>query len=172
MNNKNLLLFSIFLISLFSAQKALAICPVCTVAVGAGIGLSRWFNIDDSITGLWLGGFLLSISLWTIDWLNRKKIRFFLKRFFVVLAYYAFAIVPLYYAKIIANPLAFVCSCANDKLLLGTIEGTAVFFFAVKLYEFLKQRNGNHAHFPYEKIVFPVALLAVFAIIFYLLTKK
>jgi len=169
--NKKILLFAISSVALLSAQTALAVCPVCTVAVGAGIGLSRWLNIDDSITGLWLGGFLLSISLWTVDWLDRKKIRFFLKRFFVILAYYAFAIVPLYYAKIIASPFAFICSCASDKLLLGTIEGTAVFFFAVKLYEFLKQRNNNHSHFPYEKIVFPVALLAVFTIIFYLLTK-
>lgn len=156
---------------LFSAQKALAICPVCTVAVGAGVGLSRLLGIDDSITGLWLGAFLLSISLWTIDWLNRKKIRFFLKRFLVILAYYAFAIVPLYYAKIIASPFAFICSCTSDKLLLGIIEGSAVFFFAVKLYEFLKQRNNGRAHFPYEKIAFPVAFLLISTAIFYFITK-
>ena len=171
MKKQVLLLTAISSLALFSAQKALAICPVCTVAVGAGIGLSRWFGIDDAITGLWLGGFLLSISLWTIDWLNKKNIRFIFKRFFVILAYYLFAIVPLYYAKIIANPFAFICSCASDKLLLGTIEGTAVFFFAVKLYEFLKERNNGHAHFPYEKVAFPVAFLLIFTILFYLLTK-
>lgn len=159
------------LISLFLAQKALAVCPVCTVAVGAGLGFSRWFGIDDSITGLWLGGLLLSVSLWTIDWLNRKNIRFFLKRFFVILAYYLLAIVPLYYAKIIANPVAFACSCASDKLLLGIIEGTAVFFFGAKLYEFLKERNGGRAHFPYEKVVLPIGILFAFTILFYLLTK-
>jgi hypothetical protein len=171
MKNKPLLLLAILGIALFSAQKALAICPICTVAVGAGIGLSRWLGVDDSITGLWLGGFLLSVSLWTIDWLDRKKIRFVFKRFLVILAYYLFALVPLYYAKIIANPFAFICSCASDKLLLGTIEGTTVFFFAVKLYEFLKQRNNGRAHFPYEKIVFPVTSLTILTILFYLLTK-
>ena len=36
MKNKALLLSVASLIALFSAQKALAICPVCTVAVGAG----------------------------------------------------------------------------------------------------------------------------------------
>jgi hypothetical protein len=171
MKNKALLLSAIASSALFFAPKASAVCPVCTVAVGAGIGLSRWFGIDDSITGIWLGGFLLSISLWTIDWLDKKKIKFFLKKSLVILAYYLLAIVPLYYSKIIANPLAFVCSCASDKLILGTIEGTAVFFFAAKLYEFLKQRNNGHAHFPYEKVAFPVAFLLVFTIIFYLLTK-
>ena len=171
MKNKNTLLTAISLIALFSAQKAAAVCPVCTVAVGAGIGFSRWLGINDSITGLWLGGFLLSISLWTIDWLNRKKIRFFLKRAVVISLYYIFAIVPLYFAKIITNPVAFVCSCAQDKLILGIIEGTFVFFFAVKLYEFLKERNNNHAHFPYEKVVFPFAFLLFFTIIFYFVTK-
>jgi len=164
-----------FLLALFAglaaAPKTLAVCPACTVAVGAGIGMSRWLGIDDSITGLWLGGFLLSISLWTIDWLDRKKIRFLFKKFFVILAYYAFAIVPLHYAEIVADPTAFACSCASDKLMLGIIEGTAVFFFAAKLYEFLKQRNNGHAHFPFEKVAFPVAFLLVFTILFYLLTK-
>lgn len=151
--------------------KALAVCPVCTVAVGAGIGLSRWLGIDDAITGLWLGGFLLSISLWTIDWLNRKNIRFFMKRAVVILAYYAFAIIPLYYAKILTDPVAFVCSCANDKLLVGIIEGTAVFYFATTFYEYVKARNGGRAHFPFEKIAFPVISLVIFTILFYLLSK-
>jgi len=73
--------FILAVIMAFWAQKAAAICPVCTVTVGAGIGLSRWLGIDDSITGLWLGAFLLSISLWTIDWLDRKKSIFPLKKF-------------------------------------------------------------------------------------------
>jgi hypothetical protein len=170
MKNKTLLL-PILVILLFAAQTAQAVCPVCTVAVGAGLGFSRWLGIDDSITGLWLGGLLLSLSLWTIDWLNRKNIRFFLKRFFVILAYYALAIIPLYFTKIITNPFAFVCSCTTDKLLLGIIEGTAAFFFGVKLYEFLKERNGGRAHFPYEKVVLPVGMLFIFTILFYLLTK-
>lgn len=154
-----------------SAPKALAVCPACTVAVGAGIGLSRWLGINDSITGLWLGAFLLSISLWTIDWFDRKKIRFFFKKPLIIIAYYSLAIVPLYFAKIVANPLDFVCSCASDKLLLGIIEGSAAFFFAAKLYEFAKQHNDGHAHFPYEKVAIPVLTMAIFTVIFYLITK-
>jgi hypothetical protein len=169
--NKKVFLPALLFLWLGMTQTATAVCPVCTVAVGAGIGVSRWLGIDDSITGLWLGGFLLSLSLWTIDWLNRKNIRFIFKRALVIIAYYAFAIIPLYFAKIIAHPLAFICSCANDKLLLGIIEGTFVFFFAAKLYELLKEKNNNRAHFPYEKVALPIAFLSVFTMIFYFLTK-
>ncbi|MCX6758247.1 MAG: hypothetical protein NTX14_00895, partial [Candidatus Nealsonbacteria bacterium] len=58
-----------FIFSLLTARPALAVCPICTVAVGAGLGLSRWFGIDDSISGLWIGGLIVSFILWTIDWL-------------------------------------------------------------------------------------------------------
>jgi len=36
-------IFANFLIS----TKVYAICPVCTVAVAGGVGLSRWLGIDD-----------------------------------------------------------------------------------------------------------------------------
>ncbi len=38
------------------ANSAQAICPICTIAVGAGVGFSRYLGIDDTIAGLWIGG--------------------------------------------------------------------------------------------------------------------
>lgn len=171
MNKKGIISLIATTAALMTAQEALAICPVCTVAVGAGVGFSRWLGIDDSITGLWLGAFILSLSLWTIEWLERKNVKFFMERILVIIAYYALAIIPLYYAKIINNPVNFLCSCTSDKLILGIVEGSAAFFFGVKLYEFLKQRNEGHAHFPYEKVVMPVATMIIFTVIFYLIIK-
>jgi len=153
------------------AQKTLAVCPVCTVAVAAGVGLFEWLGIDDSITGLWLGGLLLSLSLWTIDWLDKKNYRFPFKKISVTAAYYIFTLAPLYYSRIAADPRAFFGSMASDKLAVGIIEGSFAFFFAAKLYEYLKQRNKGKAHFPYEKVALPVATLALLTAIFYFLTK-
>ena len=31
----------------------------------------------------------------------------------------------------------------------------------MRFYQFLKERNGGHAHFPFEKVVVPIALLAL-----------
>lgn len=53
MKNLSIYFIAIFATSLIFAKKALAVCPICTVAVGAGVGLSRCLGIDDSITGLW-----------------------------------------------------------------------------------------------------------------------
>ena len=77
----------------------------------------------------------------------------------------------MYYIKIIAHPVDFLVSCVKDNLLLGIIQGSAAFSFAAMLYDYLKERNNNRAHFPFEKIVFPVGALIVFTIIFYLITQ-
>jgi hypothetical protein len=35
----------------------------------------------------------------------------------------------------------------------------------------LKQKNGGKAHFPFEKVVLPVAPLIILSVIFYFVTK-
>ena len=73
---KKLLAIFITLGGLLMALPAKAVCPVCTVAVVAGLGLSRWLGIDDSVSGLWIGAVTVSISMWTINWLHKKKWHF------------------------------------------------------------------------------------------------
>ena len=168
---KNLLLITALLGSLLAANKALAICPVCTIAVCAGLGLSRWLGINDAVTGLWIGGLLVSVSVWTVTWLDARRIDFPWRSAAVTFAYYAMALVPLYFAKIIAHPVDFLSSCVKDNLLLGIIQGSATFSFAAMLYNYLKEKNNGRAHFPFEKVVFPVSSLIIFTVIFYLITK-
>ena len=67
--------------ALFSSLLALfafptpvrAVCPVCTVAVAAGLGISRWIGIDDAVTGVWVGGLILSSGLWMADWIKKRS---------------------------------------------------------------------------------------------------
>src|SRR4030065_1479618 len=99
---KKLLSFSMLLI-LISPLMAHAVCPVCTVAVGAGLGLAEWLGIDDMISGLWIGALIVSMSLWTINWLNKKEIRFKGRKILVVLGYYFLIIGPLYWKGFIAK---------------------------------------------------------------------
>ncbi len=171
MNKERLAFIGVLFSSLFFALPASAVCPVCTVAVGAGLGLSRWLGINDSISGVWIGGLIVSFILWTIDWLNKKNKRFPFRNTLVIIGYFLAVIVPLYYAKIIAHPYAFLCSCAGDKLILGIAAGASGFYFGAILYEYLKEKNNGHAHFPYEKVVMPIIPLIILSLLFYLLTK-
>ncbi len=146
-------------------------CGVCTAAALAGVGLSRWLKIDDTISGLWIGGMLISISIWTAKWLRDKfpKISFPGLTPLVGLAYYALVIIPFYQKGIIGHPKNVLFEI--DKLLLGLIAGSIFFYLGGELYKIIKAKNGGHAQFPFQKVVIPVAVLAILSGIFYLITK-
>ncbi|MDD3735141.1 MAG: hypothetical protein PHO31_01550 [Candidatus Pacebacteria bacterium] len=153
------------------ANKVLAVCPLCTIAVGAGVGLSRWLGIDDSITGLWIGGLIVSLIFWTDNWLEKKNIRFKGKALVVIIIYYALVIIPLYTTGIIGYPFNTLCFCHLDKLLFGIIMGSIAFWCGSTWYFYMKEKNNGHAYFPFQKVVMPILPLVILSIIYYFLTK-
>ncbi len=171
MKKISIYLLFVFAISFLFAQKALAVCPICTIAVGAGVGLSRWLGIDDAITGLWVGGFIVSMITWTEGWLEKKNIHFKGRIFVNIFVYYALIIIPLFYSGIIGNPLNTLCACGLDKLLFGIIAGSLAFWFGASWYFHLKEKNNGHAYFPFQKVVMPILPLIILSIIYYFLTK-
>lgn len=155
------------LLLLFPLAAARAVCPVCTVAVCATVGLSRWLGVDDTITGLWVGGLTISLIAWTINWLNSKNIRFFMRQPLIVLGYGLLILGPLYYYNMIGQP--FNKLWGMDKLLLGIIIGAIGFIFGVWLNSYLKKKNNNQVYFPFQKVVFPVGVLLILSGVFYLI---
>lgn len=164
---KILLPLTIVLVCL--VKQAYAICPVCTIAVGIGIGFSRWLGIDDTITGLWVGGLVVSLIMWTIFWFDKKEIYFKGRIIITSLCYYFILVVPLYYMGIIGHPLNKLWGV--DKIVLGTIIGSIAFFLGGIGYFYLKKHNNNRAYFPFQKVVMPVAPLIILSMIFYFITK-
>jgi len=162
---------SIFGLSLLAAKQASAVCPICTIAVGAGVGFSRYLGIDDAITGLWVGGLTVSMITWTISWFDKKNIRFKGRMAVTILGYYLLIVVPLYFMGIIGNPLNTICTCGLDKLVIGILVGSVAFWFGASWYYQLKERNGGHAYFPFQKVVMPISPLIIMSILFYFLTK-
>jgi len=165
-NKKIFLPITAFAGFLFAAT-AKAICPVCTIAVGTCVGLTRWLKIDDRITGLWVGGLIVSLVIWTIDYLNKKNIKFKGRKILVFVLYYAIVIVPLYFTGIMGHPIN---KCWGiDKLLWGIIIGSIVFYIATISHNYLKKKNNNKSYFPLQKAAFPLGFSAIASLITYLL---
>jgi hypothetical protein len=158
----------IILTGLLTAASAKAFCPVCTIAVGAGVGLAQWLGIDDTISGLWIGGLTVSVIAWTINWFNIKNIRFFGRKILTILFYYLIIVVPLFYTGIIGHQLNKLWGI--DKLLLGIILGSITFLAGGLWYNYLKKKNGR-AHFPFQKVAMPLAPLVILSFIFYFITR-
>lgn len=158
----------LFLLALIFPKETLAVCPVCTVAVAGGLGLSRYLGIDDAVSGVWVGGLILSSSFWLDSWLEKKKIKFNYRIFVVISAMYALVIVPLWYGKVIGHP--FNALWGIDKLIVGIAFGTLAFLLGVYLDR--KERAIKEKQlFIYQRVVFPVTTLLTASLILYFLTK-
>lgn len=150
--------------------SSFAVCPICTVAVGAGLAISKSLGIDDTVISVWIGGLLMSLTIWTINWLSQKKWTFPGFQVLIGLIYISLVFIPLYLGKslfLLGNSLLGV-----DKIIFGSMVGALVFIGASEFYQFLKQKNGGKAHFPFEKVVIPVLALALTSLVFYLITNK
>jgi hypothetical protein len=144
-------------------------CPVCTVTVIAGLGISRLLGIDDLIASVWIGGFILSFSFITIDWINKKwpKLLIVNYQLLIISLMYLLVLIPLKLngsIGIAANTLWGI-----DKILLGTIIGSIVFLIGI--WADKKQRKlYKKIFFPFQKVVFPVVGLILASVVFYIVT--
>jgi hypothetical protein len=165
--NLNFILpFILFALSpLIALQTIHAICPVCTVAVGAGLGLSRYFGIDDLITSLWIGGIIVSTIFWIIDWLGKRNKKSTKINILTTIITYALVLIPLYFSGIIGNQYNTYLNI--DKVLFGTIIGSIAFTIGAQLHFLLKQKNGNKVFIPFQKVIIPVGALWLISLLLY-----
>ncbi len=153
------------LFSLLLFNVCEAFCPLCVVAAGAGIGLSQHLGIDDLIVGLWVGGITVGLIALTVKLSILKGVKY--SKVWVTSLYY----ISLYYFldkyELIGHELNRLWGV--DRLILGIIVGSFVFYGMYVLYLRMKSFNKNKPYFPYQKVVMPVGGLVIFSIIGYFL---
>lgn len=165
--------FKIFLLSLFSiftiqysllASPTSAHCPLCVAGAAAGVTLTRWVGVDDSITGVWIGALLGSMSFWfaSVLLLKSQKLRNWKFRF---------AIKPLVYVLVFASTLwsfykfQLIIRMSQlfglDKLTFGMISG-GILFYVIDL---IKIKH----HFPYQRMIISLGSMAILSLAIYIL---
>ena len=152
---------------LFSNFAYAQVCPLCVVAAGAGLGLSRWLGVDDILSSIWIGALLMALVLWTIHWLRKKNWNFKFNEPVVFIVFYASVFIPLYYIGIAGHHLNKIFGI--DKIIFGSAAGIIIFSASLRLHGYLKAKNNGKVFFPYQRVVVPVAILILFSLIFYLL---
>jgi hypothetical protein len=160
----------ILIVSFFtSTAHAYAMCPVCTVAVAAGVGLSRYLGVDDTVAGVWIGALIISSAMWTVNWLAKKKITFPMSNLIMTVLYFLIIVGPMYWKDLIGHPLNKIVGI--DKLLFGSLLGIATFIFAVLLHNFLKKRHGGKSYFDFQRVVIPLSSLIIASAAMYFVTR-
>ncbi len=159
------ILFGLLIGGLFSVAEA--VCPVCFVAAGAGVGLSQYLQIDDLITGLWLGAMLYALMRITT---NITHIRFgwswVVSWLLFGIAYYLGTMLVLDRYGMLGHELNVIYGI--DRLVLGVGLGTLLSLVGDVGYWFVKRNHNHRAWFPFQKVVMVmVPLLAVNWMIWY-----
>lgn len=157
-----------FLTSALFSLKALAnpACPVCMVTVGASLYIAEKSGLDLCAIGAWSGALLAIFGYFCIRYFNKKKWRFAGRD--ILLMFLSIASIGfMYFGKLTYTP-SIIGILYIDPFLFSNIAGFLIFILGIHLYEFMKAHNDGHAHFPFEKVVVPVACVAVVSYLLYL----
>lgn len=157
------LLFSYFFIKSAFANPA---CAVCTIAVGASLELARRLGVDDSVVGVWAGAFLVLLGFWTIKWFDKKNWHFaYRDALLIILSVAMIGFLYIGRLQYHAEVVGFIFYL--DPFLFSVIIGAIVLILSSNFYQWMKKKNGGHAHFPFEKVVVPIVALALTSAYFY-----
>jgi len=162
-----------FLCILFLSTKSFAnplACPVCTVAIAGGLGISRMLGVDDTVIGVWVGAAMFALSQWTVYYFEKKNINNVFVKVLCYVGWYSL-IIPLYLGETPSIVFNLRTILGIDSFIFSIIAGSLVLFGSAKLYYYMKRKNGDKPHFPFEKVVLPIVSLIITSLIFFLITR-
>jgi hypothetical protein len=151
---------------LLSVQRVSAHCPLCTAGVGAAAVSAKYFGLDASIIGLFIGAFGVSTGLWIGRKLKKQYIKFQLA--LIVAASFLLTVIPLmnvvdehFYVPVLwAGSVGSIFNSiySVDKILFGSILGGLTSLAAFWLHLYLKKIRGS-VLIPFQGIVFTLLML-------------
>ena len=160
-------LFSVLLV-----HVAAAVCPVCTIAIGAGLEGARMLGVKDVLTGIWAGGLTVSLIGWTANYMRKHNVKNPI--WYVVNAVVYTSLLAGVYFVPADNPIVKWwdnCMWGLDQFLLGVLVGSATFILMELWYAHIKKNNGGHALFPFQKVVMPFVGLLIMTGVFWAIIK-
>lgn len=134
-------------------------CAVCTVGVAVGLEIARNLGVDDAVIAVWAGALLTLIGYWTILWFDKKGWNFKFRDPLIMVM--SLSMIAGIYIKDLTYTPKPILIFYMDPFLFCTLLGSLILVYTLKFYQWMKAKNGGHAHFPFEKVVLPIAALAL-----------
>lgn len=156
---------SVFIITLILALVVIfpayanPACAVCTVGVAVGLEVARNLGVDDGVIAVWAGALLALIGYWTILWFDKKGWNFAFRNPLLMLL--SLSMVAGVYIKDLTYTPKPILIFYMDPFLFCTICGALILIYSSMFYQWMKAKNGGHAHFPFEKVVLPILALTI-----------
>ena len=134
-------------------------CAVCTVGVAVGLEVARNLGVNDGVIAIWGGALLTLFGYWTILWFDKKGWNFKFRNILLILL--SFSMIFGVYIKDLAYTPKPILIFYLDPFLFCSIIGALILIYSSELYQWMKAKNGGHAHFPFEKVVLPILALSI-----------
>lgn len=162
--------FLSFLSFLILTPTVLAHCPLCTAATGVAVAVTRWYGLDDSIVGVFVGGMVVATGLWINNLLkkrNKGKDYLPFQSTIALLMSAIFTIITLYFAGLLgpSNPYKIF---GVDRILFGMVIGIVASLASFKFHDILRIYNRNKNYFPYQSIMILLLSLVISSSVLYL----
>lgn len=152
-----LVLISVLLVSHYAYANPA--CAVCTVGVAVGLEVARNLGVDDGVIAVFAGGLLALIGYWTILWFDKKGWNFKFRN--PLLMILSLSMVAGVYIKDLTYTPKPLLIFYMDPFLFCSICGALILIYSSVFYQWMKAKNGGHAHFPFEKVVLPILALSI-----------
>lgn len=151
---------------------AQAVCPVCTIAIGAGLESMRVLGVKDVLTGIWAGGLTVSLIGWTANYMRKHNIKNPIWYVLNVIVYVSL-LAGVYFVPTDKPIVKWWENCMwhMDQFLLGVLVGSITFILMELWYMHIKKNNGGHALFPFQKVVMPFLGLLLMTGVFWAIIK-
>lgn len=145
-------------------------CPLCVAGAAAGITLTRWIGVDDSITGVWIAALLGATAFWLYSWLITKDFSFVkkYKQFLKPLIYLAVFVSTIWSFYKFQLVIRMSQIFGFDKLTFGMLTG-GVLFYLVDILDDLTIKRKGKVFFPYQRIVVSLGSMLFLSIGIYIL---
>jgi len=151
---------------MFFAHPAYAQCPVCIVTVGGGMLIAKRLGVDDLIVSIWISALNTAISFWLASKFKNKLLR---NPWLLSFIMFGLTLFYFQFTGQLGSPSNRVLNI--DKILFGQSVGLLAMFLGNFIYGFTKYKNKLKTLFPYAKVVFPLATVLIFTLVFKLAFK-
>ncbi len=154
------------------ASVAEAVCPVCTIAIGAGLEGMRVLGVKDVLTGIWAGGLTVSLIGWTAGYMHKHNVKNPI--WYLLNAVVYISLLAGVYFFPVGNPIVKWwdnCMWHMDQFLLGTLVGAITFILMELWYARIKRNNGGHTPVPFLKVIMPFLGLLLMTGVFWAIIR-
>ncbi|MEM1634553.1 MAG: hypothetical protein QW714_02460, partial [Nanopusillaceae archaeon] len=130
--------------------------------------ITKYLGIDDLIFGILLGALNLIFTIATIEYLNKKNIKFLFRKPLIFLLYSLSFLFPFYYFNAVdtINKIFGI-----DKIIWGFILGNITLKLGYFTNDILIKKNNGKVYFKFQKAITPLLFLIVLSLILWFIGK-